>query len=236
MSPEEEEAQVLRGSPLVALEITEPFDRYIFIERKPERIAELKALKEQWGDSRNIEIKEGDANAHLQALLTERKDWRGYKGVIFLDPFGMHVPWSTVKEIASTRAFEVIINYTFGMAVQRLLARSGEFTRGRRKRLDSYFGTTDWYEQVYESGQDLAGKWTRKVDKSGERLLAWYQGRLREVFGYVSSEVQLVRNTQGGHLYYLIWAGPHEAGLAGAEYILGKKVKGTRTSRRETVG
>jgi three-Cys-motif partner protein len=233
MAPEEEEAQVLKGSPRVALDIPDPFDRYTFIERKPKRITELKALKEHYDASRDIEIKEGDANAHLKALLAERKDWRRHKGVIFLDPWGMHVPWSTIEEIARTGAFEIIINFTLGMAVQRLLARSGKISPARRRTLDSYFGTPDWYDQVYETGEDLAGTWTRKVDKSGQRLLAWYQGRLREVFGYASSEAQLVRNTQGGHLYYLVWAGPHEAGMTGADYILGKKVKGAR--RRQNV-
>jgi hypothetical protein len=45
---------------------------------------------------------------------------------------------------------------------------------------------------------------------------------LRAVFGHVS-EARLVTNTRGGRLYFLIWAGPHEAGLKGADYILTMK-------------
>jgi hypothetical protein len=31
----------------------------------------------------------------------------------------------------------------------------------------------------------------------------------------------LIRNTKNSPLYFIIWAGPHSAGLKGAEYILG---------------
>jgi hypothetical protein len=54
------------------------------------------------------------------------------------------------------------------------------------------------------------------------RLLEWYRARLQKAFGHVS-EAQLITNTRGGRLYYLIWAGPHPAGLKGANYILTMK-------------
>jgi len=35
-----------------------------------------------------------------------------------------------------------------------------------------------------------------------------------------SNTPRLIRNTKGGPLYYLIWAGPHPAGLPGANHIM----------------
>ena len=41
--------------------------------------------------------------------------------MVFLDPFGMQVPWSTIEALAKTKAMELIINFPLGMAIQRLL-------------------------------------------------------------------------------------------------------------------
>src|SRR5438045_1930916 len=45
--PESDEAEIefLKGSPRVALDIENPFASYIFVERDPQRIAELNGLK-----------------------------------------------------------------------------------------------------------------------------------------------------------------------------------------------
>jgi hypothetical protein len=52
-----------------------------------------------------------------------------------------------------------------------------------------------------------------------DALLAWYRSELEKTFGFVS-QPRLIKNTRGGPLYYLLWAGPNEAGLKGANYIM----------------
>jgi three-Cys-motif partner protein len=64
------ETEFLKGSPRVALDIANPFDAYVFVDRDLQRIAELNALKDEYQSRRNIAVKEGDANAALQAWLT----------------------------------------------------------------------------------------------------------------------------------------------------------------------
>jgi three-Cys-motif partner protein len=58
--PVGEEVEYLKGSPRVALDIQNPFDRYIFIERDLKRFAELEALKAEYGTKRRIEVGAGD--------------------------------------------------------------------------------------------------------------------------------------------------------------------------------
>jgi three-Cys-motif partner protein len=215
------ETEFLRGSPRVALDITNPFTSYLFIERDTQRIAELRTLGHEYGDTRRIAVHEGDANAALQTWLESGIDWRHHRGVIFLDPFGMQVPWTTIGALAKTNALEVLINFPLGMAIQRLLIRSGEIPEGWQLSLDAFFGSPEWRQIVYEQDEDLFGTRTRKVSDSGARLLAWYRNRLKQAFGHVSTP-RLIKNTRGNPLYYLIWAGPNAMGLKGAEYILGK--------------
>ncbi len=126
--PESDTAEVefLKGSPRVALDIANPFSSYIFVERDPQRIAELRELKDEYASTRAVTIQEGDANVALQAWLGSNVDWQHNRAVVFLDPFGMQVPWSTIEALARTKAIEIIINFPLGMVIQRLLTKSGD--------------------------------------------------------------------------------------------------------------
>lgn len=221
--PESDAAEVefLKGSPRVALDIANPFNFYIFIERDAQRIAELKGLEAEYAVMRDVTVYEGDANAALQSWLASDIDWQHYRAVVFLDPFGMQVPWSTIEALAKTKAIEIIINFPLGMAIQRLLTKSGDIPQDWQVSLDTFFGSKDWHTLVYESKADLFGPTRSKVSASGMKLLEWYRSRLRGIFGNVST-ARLVKNTRGNPLYYLIWAGPHKKGLDGAEHILSK--------------
>lgn len=223
--------EFLKGSPRVALDIADPFSCYVFIELDPGRVEELEALQKEYGESRQIKVRRGDANSELMQLLSSGIDWRSCRGVVFLDPWGMQVSWATIESLAHTRAIEVIVNFPLGMAIHRLLTKSGDIPESWQVALDDYFGTPEWRQHVYEETNGLFGPTISKFNDSGLRLLKWYRGRLRTVFGHVST-ARLIRNTKGGHLYYLIWAGPHKMGLKGADYILSKGEKITRSGQK----
>jgi len=213
--------EVIDGSPRVALEIEPPFDQYVFIEADDQRLAELKALEEEYAGRRKIAVRAGDCNKYLTTtLLKVLASDRRWRGVVFLDPFGMHVPWSTIKELADSKQVEVFINFPVGMAIQRLLLRSAQLTHKARLKLDSYFGDSSWYEEVYSTEPGLFEAELRKRPDAGDRLLAWYRERLKSAFGQVST-ARLIRNSKGGHLYYLVFAGPNATGAKIASHVLG---------------
>ncbi len=223
LGPEDdaEEAAFIAGSPRRALEIANPFDEYVFIEMAEDRIAELERLSAEYGGQHKIDIRRGDANGQLENLLKGNISKYGYKAVVFLDPFGMQIPWETVARLAATKNTEVVINFALGMAIQRLLRRDAEIPPSWRAALDVFFGTSDWWAEVYVEVDDLLERRTIKRNDAGLRLLEFYRTRLKQAFGHVSP-ARLVRNTRGGHLYYLIWAGTHPKGLQGASYVLGR--------------
>ncbi|HXQ15345.1 MAG TPA: three-Cys-motif partner protein TcmP [Caulobacteraceae bacterium] len=225
-----EETEYVKGSPRVALELTNPFAHYLFIEKAADRLAELNALKAEF-PMLDIDIRPGDANAQLTALLARRINWRSEnKGVVFLDPFGMHVPWTTIASLAKTRGLEVIVNFPFGMAINRMMLRSGRIRPSWVARLDATFGTHDWHNVVYREEPGLWENSTVKRQDTAERVLEWFSGRLQQTFGF-ASPAQLIRSTHGNPLYYLIWAGPRAEGLTGAEHILGQKTRAATSSR-----
>jgi len=103
-------------------------------------------------------VQSGDCNEYLRNRLAKRVDWSRWRGVVFLDPFGMQVPWATLKALGSAGGIEIILNLPIGMAIQRLLKRSAEFSAEERRRLDDYFGDPGWYPLLYEEGTDLFGE------------------------------------------------------------------------------
>jgi len=184
---DEDSREVIDGSPRVALEIEPSFEQYVFIETDERRLAQLKELEAQYGDTRKIAVRSEDCNTYLTTrLLKALASDKGWRGVVFLDPFGMQVPWSTIKRLADTKQVEVFINFPVGMAIQRLLPRSAQFTAKQRAKLDDYFGDPGWYDQVYVSEPGLFEAGVRKRSDAGDRLLNWYRERLKSAFGHVS--------------------------------------------------
>ncbi len=217
------EIEFIDGSPLVALGVRHSFKKYIFIEKNPKRLDKLRAIAANSPLRERIEIVAGDANDALKdRLLSSRINWTRNRGVVLLDPFGLQVPWSTIEMLARTAALEVIVNFPVGMAIQRLLPKSSQFSAQQRKRLTEYFGAPDWEALLYAESSDLFGGTVRtKVSDSGNRLAKWYRDRLRQAFGHATMP-RLITNRQGGHLYYLLHAGPNETGVKIASDVLMK--------------
>ena len=213
------ETEYINGSPLVALELEKPFTDYIFIETDKSCLKKLEVLKMRYENpGRRIHLRNQNCNDYLRKMLGKTR-WVYWRGVVFLDPFGMQVPWDTIAEIGKTSAIEIFINFPVGMAIQRLLKKSGQFTSKELNKLNQYFGTDEWYDLLYAHQVDLFGVSTAKVQHSGDVLVKWYRKRLQTVFPYVSSARE-IQSTKGRALYYLIFAGPNKAGLKIANYVL----------------
>jgi three-Cys-motif partner protein len=221
-------AEYIQGSPRVALDIDHPFTHYYFVEKNPEHIEKLKALKTEYAETRNITIYEGDALRHLNVFIESVKDWRSSRAVVFLDPFGMQVPWQTICDIAQKRSIEIILNLPIGTTIQRLIKKDrANMSQKDLERLTSYFGSEEWEQIVYYTSS-LTSLFDNeptvlKYDDTAERLIKWYMDRLRVLFGHTAGP-KLIKNTRGAHLYYLIWAGSNETGKKIAGYVLGNKV------------
>jgi len=222
--------RVLDGSPAVALAVNPPFTEYVFLERDPDRAARLAHLRDEFPD-RTIIIQQGDSNEFLRSEFITTYDWQRWRAIVFLDPFGMQVPWNTLTMLAATKGIEVFINFPVNMAIQRLLKRSAKFTDKERKKLDDYFGDPGWYDLLYTS-EGLFGPQIGKAKDSGTLLMSWYQERLRAAFGF-ASPAYLVNATNGHPLYYLIHAGPNENGvrIAGEVLKAGTPIRSARRTR-----
>lgn len=213
-----DQTHIVVGSPRRALEIANPFDRYVLVDADPKRVQQLCALQEEYSGKRQIDVKQGSAEEQISWLLRQNISRKTHRGVAFLDPFGAHLPWASVDALAKTKVFEAIINFPLHMCINRLATINPNIPPKWRAQLDSFFGP-GWYEEVYETENGLFGTATTKRSDATGRLLGFYRKNLKDAFGNVSQPM-LIRNTRGSPLYYIIWAGPHAKGLEGANHVL----------------
>ena len=199
---------VAKGSTRLALEVEPPFHRYIFIERVTRRASELTALKSEF-PVRQIEIINDDANDAIAALC-KATDWRGTRVVVFLDPHGLQVTWDTLVAIARTKALDVWALFPSGMALNRLLTKSGDIRQEWQDTLDRSLGTRDWRSAFYRKEQELdlfAGSRSKTVkDADSIKLEKFYLNRVRAFFPIVMNKCVRLTNSKDQTMYLLCFA------------------------------
>jgi three-Cys-motif partner protein len=196
---------VAKGSARLALEVEPPFHRYFLIERATRRASELTSLKTEFA-SRDIEIINGDANDAIVALC-KATNWRGTRGVVFLDPYGLQVTWKTLVAITKTRALDVWVLFPSGMGLGRLLTNSGDIPQEWQDTLDRSLGTREWRSAFYHSEHeaDLFEGRRRKIVKDADaaKLEKYYLDRLRTIFPTVMKNCVRLTNSKNQTMYLL---------------------------------
>jgi three-Cys-motif partner protein len=155
-----EDVDTLRvGSAIRALKLERRFNKYIFIEKSPEKLAELRErIRREVPDASNIEFINGDAAVELTKLSVLLKK-PNVRSVVFLDPFGSQVDWFTLVSLARTQHVDLWYLFPSGLSVYRQISSSGEFTVYQKNSIDRLFGPNDWQGRLLKREQviDLFG-------------------------------------------------------------------------------
>ena len=201
--PEAEE--YLQGSPLRALECEPRFDHLWFIDKRESRRANLDALIASRGETARADVQVGDCNSLLQEIVNGI-DKRTQRALVFLDPYGLQLDWSTVARLADSGCVDVFINFSV-MGIIRNLPRDGRPAEEVHQTLGRVMKSVDWMDEIYsDQGMLFDSSFAshrRPID--ARKLAALYANDLQEVFGHVSDPV-IMTNSKGGPLYALVLA------------------------------
>lgn len=211
---EPEPQSLLDGSARIALLTDPPFDNYLFIEQSVTRCARLEGLKAEFPDlARKIDVLRGDANTEIRNLCS--RDWRSNRAVLFLDPYGMQVEWTTIEAIAQTKAIDLWLLFPLGIGMNRLLTRSGDIPKSWRHSLNLLLGSEDWYQEFYkiETMPTLFGDDNERVIKvTMDTMGRYFNNRLKSIFAGVAEKPGVLRNSANSPLYLLCFAVGNERG------------------------
>jgi three-Cys-motif partner protein len=193
-APAEEVVERRRGSAQIAIDTRPVFDFLVFIEKNKNYAAalnELAALNLQ----RSIVVAEEDANTAIRRLVATNR-WDDKRAIVFLDPYGMEVEWSTLEAIASTRAIDVWFLFPLAGLFRQATRRLTDIDRYKRAALTRMFGSSAWEEELYPiEDVDLFGAIPeRRRDLNPSGLEAYVQKRLGTIFGKVLKPLALPVN------------------------------------------
>lgn len=212
------------GSARRALATDPPFNTYTFIELRAKKLAALKTLEAEY-PGKSIEVIQDDANAALKRLC-EKYAWRNERAVLFLDPFGMHVEWTTLQAIAKTGAIDVWYLFPYSGLYRQAAKNADAMDSDKEESITRLLGTDEWRQVFYapkRQGSLFGGDDGDEREADHRQMLGFVSKRLKELFPAVTDPKILYqagdsKNPSGAPLFALYFAAsnpsPKAYGLA----------------------
>jgi len=222
--------ETLDGSARRALKVGPPFQHLVFIEEDAERCAALEALRQE-ASSRSITVLRGDANAELMKLVNgepwRRKTATRHRGVVFLDPYALHVDWTTLVSLAETKVLDVW--YLFPLRdVVRQLSHKWSGIGSKEGMLDRVLSPA-WRElyslpppsdqtkiDLFDDPEEM------QRDASAKQIEEWFRAQLQKHFALVSEPLPILTSPgRQAFSLFLCVGNPSKAATDLAEKFVG---------------
>jgi three-Cys-motif partner protein len=206
-----------RGSARVALDLSSPFDSYLFVEKNATHAAQLSQMiaRDHPELKMRCQVELGDANTVIQQWCITT-DWENHRAVVFLDPYGMSVEWTTIQRIAATKAIDLFILFPLGAGLNRMLTRGKRPPAEWAEKITKILGTDAWEKIFYEElvQQGLFGEEVTKIIKTAtfDSMTKFFLGRLATVFDGVAPYAMALTNSTANPMYLLCFAGGNKRG------------------------
>jgi hypothetical protein len=136
---------------------------------------------------------------------------RGIRGVIFLDPYGMEVDWSTVEAIARTEALDCWYFFPLSGLYRNAPHDPLKLDPGKVENLNRVLGTNDWRTAWYEKPPpetDMLGLFekTERRIADVDAIEMYVRDRLMRVFKGTVLKPLRIYNAAGAPLASLFFA------------------------------
>ncbi|HEV1993371.1 MAG TPA: three-Cys-motif partner protein TcmP [Candidatus Acidoferrum sp.] len=157
------------GSPILALDVKDPFDKYIFCENDAAALDALKKRVANHFPYAKVEFVLGNCNEQVDRigqLLPKATRTHSVLSFCFVDPFDLSIQFATIKRIA-----EHFVDFLFLLALHMDANRNlAAYLDTKSKKIDDFLGMPNWRE-----------RWLRLQEpKSFPRFLAeMYAGQMQ---------------------------------------------------------
>lgn len=202
--------EIIPGSPLLALGVSHPFDRYVFCEQDADRMSALKERVSRYYPERDVKFVEGDVNSSIDGIAEALPEFsKSYRGLTlcFVDPYKMsELSFRTIDMLAALLYVDFLMLIPTYMDIHR---NPAVYTRAQVEALDRYLGTDTW-----------RAKWanpTRHKNDFG-LFIANELGLQMAQLGFIYEgieDLELVRMSADNHLplYHLAFFSKNKLGL-----------------------
>ena len=138
--------KVLKGSPILALTVSNPFDKYIFCEESDELLAALKVRVKRHGPLANVAYVAGSCDSHIEQICNEIPKGSPTNKVLSLclvDPFDFGIKFDTLRRLSSVY-IDFVVLLAIGMDANR---NYDHYVDGESTKLDEALGNTEWRQR-----------------------------------------------------------------------------------------
>jgi three-Cys-motif partner protein len=189
--------KVLKGSPILALTVTNPFDKYIFCEEDDELLEALKARVGRIAGRAQVTYVAGKCDSQIELICKEIPKGSSSNKVLSLcmvDPFDFGLKFDTLKKLATVYV-DFVVLLAIGMDANR---NYDHYVEGASTKIDEALGNVAWRERWKAAG-------SKRSDF--RRFLAQEFSTSMQSLGYLDQpldRMKLVRSTEKNlSLYYV---------------------------------
>lgn len=160
------------GSPLLALMVREPFNKYIFCDSNPESMDGLQKRVQRLFPRADISFVLGDCNELVEKICScIPKPSKNYRvlSFCFADPYDLSIRFSTVKQVA-----DYYVDFLFVLALHMDANRNeANYADPKNRKIDEFLGLSDWRDRwANQSGnlsfpQFLAEEYAKQMETLG---------------------------------------------------------------------
>lgn len=136
-------SRIICGSPLLALTVNDPFDKYVFCEEDPEKLDALKTRAKIVAPSAQIAFIPGDCNDVVQDILAEIPSASPGHRVLtlcFADPYDISLKFDTIRAFGN-RFVDFIVLLALWSDANRAYKR---YVMEDAVKVDEFLGSAGW--------------------------------------------------------------------------------------------
>jgi len=201
-------AKIVPGSPIRALRLEDPFDKYVFCERVSSNLGALKARVKRTAETANVPFVSGDCNSRVDDILAEVP--RGSRGetslsLCFADPFDISLKFETIRKFADARFVDFLILLALYMDANRNYER---YVSEDAVKIDEFLGSTTWRHRWADAQREARGF---------PQFLATEFSASMQSLGYLETPLHRMKRVRSDEknlpLYYIALFSRHETAL-----------------------
>jgi three-Cys-motif partner protein len=136
----------IAGSPIRALTLEHPFDKYIFCERQPKEIEALENRVKRIAPQRNVAFVPGNCDDRVGDILAEIPAYSTSHKVLslcFVDPFDIGIKFKTLRKL-SERYVDFLVLLALYMDANRNIEN---YAKEKAVKIDEFLGSRTWRER-----------------------------------------------------------------------------------------
>lgn len=192
--------KVIPASPILVLELTKAFSRYIFCELEPSNATALEQRAAKNAPGRNVKVIPGDSNLNVGKIVDGIP--RNSLTFCFADPFKLeNLRFATIQKLAASLRIDFLVLLASGMDANR---NEAEYVKPSNTVVEAFTGASDWRTRWPHERLNFGDFVADEFGQSMKRLGYLYDGL---------AATKVVANSKNAPLYRLAFFSRNDLGM-----------------------